>query len=742
LTDFLSIVLLGAVVGSIYSLAAFGLVLTFRTSGVFNFAQGAIGTLFAYLFFQLTEGGQVNFVVGRYDQRWHLPVGIALPLVVVVLAPALGLALDRVLFRPLRDAGSVVQIVATIGLLLTFIGVSSVVWGAATTLTPRSIFSTHAYIWGGVRVSVEKLATIAVVLALAAGLIAFLRRSSLGVRMRAVVDRPAVSELMGVDSGRISSYSWAIASAFGALAGILVVPFYRTLDPTTLSFLVIAMTAAAVVGKLESLPLTLAGGFGIAFLQFFAQDRLSSDLARQLQPAIPFAVLFLALLLPRKWPVTGGVTAPRPVIAAVQQSPRARTIRFGVMVGAVLVVTFGLGDLPRHILGPEWQTQIARVPGTAIIFLSLVVLTGYTGQISLGQAALAGFGAFIAAHLIADHSVPFLLAGAIAALATVPLGALLALPAARLPPLFLGFATLAFAAVMDKVAFTSTSFSGGLTGIFFTRSSFLGSQRAYFIFGLVLFGVFALLADNLRRGRTGLGFAAMRDSPVAVASVGTSVARLKFVSFCLSAFIAGVGGVILAGAGRLATPLTWNNLMSLLFVALAVIGGIRTWPGALVGASLFWLLLPILHQPIVQGNYVGKHVFHGQLETLLSSGLLFGLGAIGLASNPNGIVEQTRQGLAEFREKRAARRAASDARVGRDEHAERVHVSGRLRRVVGDEVVVTFTKARYYHRPSCPLTTGKDARKVTAAGLRRLDACPVCEPEPRRPMRSGPTLPS
>src|SRR5207244_121301 len=137
---------------------------------------------------------------------------------------------------------------------------------------------------------VEKLATIAVVLVLAGGLIIFLRRSALGVRMRAVVDRPAVSELMGVDSNRVSSVAWAIASAFAALAGILVVPFYRTLDPTTLSFLVIALTAAAVVGKLESLPLTLAGGFGIAFLQFFAQDRLSSDLARQLhRPDLPWS---------------------------------------------------------------------------------------------------------------------------------------------------------------------------------------------------------------------------------------------------------------------------------------------------------------------------------------------------------------------------------------------------------------------------------------------------------------------
>ena len=135
-----------------------------------------------------------------------------------------------------------------------------------------------------------------------------------------------------------------------------------------------------------------------------------------------------------------------------------------------------------------------------------------------------------------------------------------------------------------------------------------------------------------------------------------------------------------------------------------------------------WLALPILHQPFIQGNYVGKHIFHGQIETLLSSGLLFGLGAIGLASNPNGIVEQTRQGWAEFREKGLVRRRGAPAEVSAAEAAPTAVVAA-------DGEVVTFTKARYYHRPSCALTTGKDPRKVTAAGLRRLAACPVCDPE-------------
>src|SRR2546423_10592802 len=142
---FLSTLFLGAVFGCIYALLAYGLVLTFRTSGVFNFAQGALGMFFAFVFFQIQQGGPMNLVVGVYDMNWHLPVGLALPVVLLVLAPLFGAALDVVLFRRLRDAGAVVQIVASIGLLITLFGLAGVVWGSGTTLTPRSLFGDHVF---------------------------------------------------------------------------------------------------------------------------------------------------------------------------------------------------------------------------------------------------------------------------------------------------------------------------------------------------------------------------------------------------------------------------------------------------------------------------------------------------------------------------------------------------------------------------------------------------------------------
>jgi len=719
--DLISVLFLGLVVGSLYALTAFGLVLTYRTSGIFNFAHGAVGMFFAYTFFQLTQGGQVNLVVTQFDQSWRLPAPVALIVVVGVLAPALGWALDAILFRRLRRAGSVVKIVATIGVLVSLQGLAGVMWGGNTELVPRSIFPRHVFALGGLRASVEEIATVLLAFALCAGLIAFLRNSSIGVRMRAVVDRPELAELMGVDAGRVSAVAWAIGSGFAALAGILLVPFFGSLDPLTLSLLVITAAAAAVVGRLESLPLTLVGAVGIGIAQFLVQRYASTDLSRQLQPSIPFLILLLALMLPMRFREIGETARPG-VGSAGRDRPGSSGGRARIL--PVLLLGFALVLLPFQV-SRTWQSDLATVPATALLFLSLVLLSGIAGQISLSQAAFAGFGAFVAAHLVADNGWPFLPAALIGAVSTVPLGAVLASRATRLPPLFLGFATLAFAAVMDQVAFSSQSFSGGLSGIFFSRPSLLAGPRAYYLFTLGVFGLFALLMRNLRRGRTGLALEAMRDSPAGLASVGESTARLKFVVFCASAFMAGLAGALLAGASQVATPFSFFTVQSLLVLALAVIGGIRSWTGALAGAALFQLAAPFVHQPFIRGNVVARVLFHGQLEALLP--VFFGLAAIGLAQNPGGIVEQLRALVARFSRSRSRVEGAPEIAVG----------GLPLALGIGDSPIaparlVTFPQGHLYHRAACVLTTGKTGRSVEPGQLDGLRPCRVCRPERTR----------
>ena len=714
MAEFLSVLFIGITVGSIYALASTGLVLTYRISGVFNFAQGAIGMFFAYVFFQLNQGGVMNFAIGKYNQTWTLPAAIALILVVGLAAPALGWGLDKVLFRKIRDAGNVVKIVATIGILIAFQGLAPLIWGSSSRLTPHPIFPTHVFEIGGFRAPFPSVATIMVAVGLAAALLGFLRFSPLGIRMRAVVDRPDVAELMGVDSKKVSGLAWGIGTGFAALAGILLAPFYGSLDPLTLTFLVVIATAAAVVGRLESIPITFAGAMAIGMVQQLVQRYVTdTTLSSQLQSSIPFVILFVALLLPISWPAAPDKPPRAPRAPSGPVSPEGKALRLGLIV-LILIV-------PALAATPDWQSRIATVPPMAIIFLSLVLLSGYAGQVSLAQGAFAGFGAFLAAHLVADHGWPFFLAVPVAALFTIPLGAVLASRAARLPPLFLGFATLAFGSLMDQMAFNSQSFSGGLGGVFFNRPGFVRSSLSYYFATLIIFGIFALLVTNIRRGKTGLALTAMRDSQVAVASTGASVTRLKFVAFCVSAFIAAFGGALFAGAQNLAQPVNFLELQSLLFLALAVIGGINRWTGALIGATLFLLAQPAVQLPAVQNSFIGKDLFNGQLPELLP--ILFGLGAIGLAQNPHGVVEQVREGFLQFRDR------VQDLMGGRKETAPA--------RAQGESVAswngaaVTFPSATLYHQPDCVLTVGKDgAEPVTGANGQGLGPCPVCRPEP------------
>jgi len=715
---YLSTLFLGAVFGAIYALLAYGLVLAYRTSGVLNFAQGALGMFFAFVYYQLVQGGRLNLVFMTYDQSWRLPRVVGLALVVLVVAPAFGWALELILFSKLRRAGSLVQIVATIGLFVSLQGIAGVVWGAATTLTPRSLFPHHSFTAGDFRASSEQIATVLIVVALCIGLLMFLRFSVMGVRMRAVVDRTELAEMMAVDSRRVAGIAWAIAAGFAALAGILIAPFFGSLDIRTLSFLVVAASAAAVVGKLESLPLTLAGAMGIGMVQLLVQRHVHGELGRLLLPSIPFLVLFLVLFLPIRWPTPAIAAAPvPPKRTGGPPTMQGHLIRIGIVAAIVLIPPFLFTGAMDKVFGGAWQTQLATVPAVALIFLSLVLLSGMAGQISLAHAALAGFGAFVAAHLVADRGVPFLLAALLAALLTVPLGMLLASRATRLPPLFLGLATLAFGAVMDEWAFTNQDFAGGLSGIRFTRTEFLSSPRAYFVTGLAIFAICALLVQNLRKGRIGLALVAMRDTQTGIASLGANVRNLKLVTFCVSAFLAGLGGALFAGVRETAAPQDWFKDFSLLFLALAVVGGIASWSGALLGASMLQLMAPVLSQPVFVENVVFENVFGGQLPSLLP--VFFGLGAIGLARNPHGIVEQTRQGFADFRNRTAAREKEPP-------HPPDPAVVA----ATSQNGLVTFAQASTYHRAGCVLGTGKEALSVTSTKVRQLAACSLCSPAP------------
>ena len=278
------------------------------------------------------------------------------------------------------------------------------------------------------------------------------------------------------------------------------------------------------------------------------------------------------------------------------------------------LIFFAVAFVGVPLLFPAWQFTFSLVPGVAIAFLALVALVGFAGQISLAHAALAGVGAIVAARIVSATDIPFAVAVVIGGLAAVIPGTLLAWRAVRLSPLFLGFATLAFAALFQTLMFTVPAISNGLRGVQFDRPVLTQSALVYYFVGLSVFAVLALVVTNLRRGRTGLLLQAMRDSPAAIAGFGASLVRLKLVVFAVSAFLAGVGGAILVGTGGIAEPTQFVTLFSLVWLALAVVGGISSWSGALIGAGLFTLMTPFFTNILFPDSPVAEPDLHQRLD--------------------------------------------------------------------------------------------------------------------------------
>ncbi len=609
LEEFWPLLVIGLVIGSIYAIAAAGLVLTYRTSGVFNFAHGAVGMFAAFTFSWLV-------------QRVGLPVGPAILVTVLFVAPAIGVLLDRIVFRRLRDAPIVVTIVVTIGLLVALQGLASAIFGRAG-LSPQQIFPSRVFVFGRLAVGADQIGVVGVAGIVSGALWVLLRRTRAGVTMRAVVDRPGLADLMGISSNLVASASWALGSMLAALAGILITP-QVSLEVFTLTLLVINAYAAAMVGRLESLPLTFAGAVGLGLAETVAVRYLPTNVSNSVRPSLSFVLLFALLLVPRR---KKSLREPREVAPAARPpttgARRPLVVRLAILAIMTVVAVSLLGRLGAGALF-TFDLAIAH----AIIFLSLVVLVGYGGQISLAQASLAGVGGVVTAHLVGGAGVSWLLAVPLAGLAAVPIGVLLAYPAVRLHGLFLGLATMAFGLLMDHAFFARASVAGGTSGIRVARPAGFGSDRAMAIVLMLLFGILALAVHNLRGSRTGRILAAMRDSERGARSIGISMARYKMAVFALSAFVAGVGGAAYVAVFERVSSDQFTMFYSLVWLAVAVIGGISSWSGALVGGLVYQFVPYLVGQ--VHGEGIGV-----ALNDLVP--VAFGLGAIGLARNPHGI---------------------------------------------------------------------------------------------------------
>jgi branched-chain amino acid transport system permease protein len=596
---FLQYSVLGVVYGAVYAVAASGLVVTYSTSGVFNFAHGAVGMVAAFTYWQLT-------------QSWSLPVPLALVLVLLVLAPLMGILIELVLMRRLFGATTERSLMVTLGLLVILLGVAGKIWGGTTERTLPFFFDPHTVDIAGVYLSVHYIVTVGVAVAVAVGLALLLRATRIGVAMRAVVDDPDLVAMAGQSPVRVARLGWVIGTMLAALAGVLIAPIV-TLDQTILTLFVLSSFAAAVFGRLRSLPLTFLGALIIGLAQQYVTVYLPASWSQNWLPnpvqAVPMLFLFLVLLLlpQERLRAAGRVSVARiPEVAGALEG----------LTGAAVVVLLSI--IGAFVLSTTWLASMSQGLIFGIVALSLVLLTGYAGQVSLGQFAFVGIGAFAMGKVAGGGSWWGMLA---AVGISAAIGILVALPTLRLRGLYLALATLAFAQFTYYVFFFNQHIFNVSGSIFVKRVGLPGisfaSDKSEMVLLGVAFALSSLLVLGIRRGTFGRRLVALSDSPAACATVGLNVKLTRLAVFGVSAGMAGLAGALYGG---LQGPVSSNDfplLASLFILLLLVIWGVRTSTGALLAGISYATLLA--HA----GNWIGVAV---------------GLGVILIGWLPNGVL--------------------------------------------------------------------------------------------------------
>jgi branched-chain amino acid transport system permease protein len=607
---FLTFTVLGLVIGCIYGLTASGLVVTYTTSGIFNFAHGAVGMFGAYTYWQLTVA-------------WHWPRLLALLVILGVFAPAFGAVLERVLIRPLRDASVDLTLVVTLGLLLFLIGLANLIWKPTQPrVLPKLLATAPPVRVGYLSISAHQIVVVAVAIVVAVSLRLLFTRTRIGIAMRGVVDDPDLAVMAGVSPERVRQLSWAIGSSLAALAGILLAPLEQ-LNILSLTLLVINGYAAALFGSLRSLPRTAVGAVLLGLVVNYAKAYVpAGGLLERLQPSLPMVFLFVVLLfVPAARLSTSGVRG--------RHAPRVPGLRQSLVAGTGLLV---LAVVLAGVLPTAYVLVGSRALILGLTLLSLVLLTGYSGQVSLCHLTFVGLGAFVMGTW-ADGS---LLGVLLAVLLSMAAGMAVAAFTLRLRGLYLALSTFAFAKAMDDSFFVRQFGSGGTLSV--TRLHLPGLDTAdeptYFLLCAVLFTGAGIAVLAVRRSRYGRMLTAMSDSPAACATLGMNLTGAKLVTFSVSAGLAGLSGALFGGLNGNINPSDFAVLGSLSLLLALRIGGITTVTGALLGA------VSVAVFPTVQAHVP---------SSLQLSYLLTGLAAVSIGRDPDGFGGQIARAGAKLR---------------------------------------------------------------------------------------------
>jgi branched-chain amino acid transport system permease protein len=592
---FVQYLLLGLGSGAVIAALALGVLLTYRASGVVNFAHAALGMYLAYTYVGLRQHGELLVPIlglpGRVqvfpsDVKPTWATAFALTMLVGAL---LGLTIYWLVFRPLRSAPTLARVVASLGLFLYLLGITNQRLGSqgAALAKPEAILPSNVVKVVGIQIPADRLWLLGLVVVATAALAIVFHATRFGLATRGASESEKGAVLLGHSPVQLASVNWMIASVLAGAAVIFIAPI-AGLNPGTTSLLIVPALAAALLGGFRSFGLTTAAGLAIGMLQseiLNLRTEFSWIPHLDWQAALPLIIIVAIMgLRGERIPSRGTLGGGR-----FPASPRPAHLGWWVGAGSSLVL-IGL-----FTLGSTWRQGLIVSMVTALIALSIVVLTGYVGQISLMPFALAGIGAFTMIKLSASADVPFPLAPLLAALVAMVVGLAIGVPASRVRGINLAIATLAAATVIEEMVLKWSWLTGGLGGSSVPRPRLLGIDLGIGATGSAFprpaFGVLCLAVlmaaivavARLRQGTTGLGWLAVRANERAASAAGLDVRRIKLTSFALSSFL---GGSLLAYQYATLSVNSFTVFASLALVATTYLGGVASIAGALVAGAV------------------------------------------------------------------------------------------------------------------------------------------------------------
>jgi branched-chain amino acid transport system permease protein len=576
----------GLVNGNAYVLIAIGISLIFGVANLVNFAQGSIYAL----------GAMVGwwFVVVLNWPLWATLLGT------IIITALLGVIIEFLCVRPLSNYPPIATLLSTLAVSFVLDYSSQLIFGSQTRLFP-SLLPTDNFQFGGIRFGTLDLTILGVGLASMGGIWAFLKYTRVGWAIRATAQDRDAAKQMGISVGSIQSLTFAIASALGGLAGVLVGMYYSNVSPTNGFNAGLEGFAAATLGGLGSLPGAVVGGLSLGIAEAFGVTWFGDTI----RPFITFAVLIAVL-----WFKPGGLLgsfnaiSQEPLTGTFFSSGRRLKLKYwqvGILIAVAVVLPLWSDDVLLQI-----ATLVAIF---AILALSLTLISGTAGQISIGQAGPFAIGAYVSALLTRDHGWSFWLAFPTAGIAAAVISIIIMAPVLKLRGHYVGIATLGTSAMISAALLSFSGITYGPLGItaipppeLFGQT--LDAPASFYLLSLIVLLVVTGLVTLLQRSHLGRAWYAIRDDEVAAQSSGIPLADYKSLAFAIGGFIAGLGGSLLAHDYTYISPDIFDATISVMALTIVVLGGMGSSFGAIIGA-LILVGAPELFRPLQDIRYLG-----------------------------------------------------------------------------------------------------------------------------------------